>query len=191
MATKKERTRESILNTSYALFAEKGFKQVTMKDVCEATNMSRGGLYSHFSSTSQLFEALLEKITKNDAMDFQGQMKNGVPADEILEDALKLMEEEMKHPEDSLSMAMYEYAETVDSDIMDRLNKISEKKWEELILYGMDRGEFQNVDVRELVNVILFSYQGVRMWSRIIPMKPKVVRSIVENIKRQLIGERK
>ena len=191
MATKKERTRESILNTSYALFAEKGFKQVTMKDVCEATNMSRGGLYSHFSSTSQLFEALLEKITENDAMDFQGQMKNGVPAAEILEDALKLMEEEMKHPEDSLSMAMYEYAETVDSDIMNRLNKISEKKWKELILYGMDRGEFQNVDARELVNMILFSYQGVRMWSRIIPMKPKVVRSIVENIKRQLIGERK
>lgn len=191
MATKKERTRESILNTSYALFAEKGFKQVTMKDVCEATNMSRGGLYSHFSSTSQLFEALLEKITENDAMDFQGQMKNGVPAAEILEDALKLMEEEMKHPEDSLSMAMYEYAETVDSDIMNRLNKISEKKWKELILYGMDRGEFQNVDARGLVNMILFSYQGVRMWSRIIPMKPKVVRSIVENIKRQLIGERK
>ena len=44
MAAKGEKTRESILNASYALFAKKGFKQVTMKDVCDVTNMSRGGL---------------------------------------------------------------------------------------------------------------------------------------------------
>lgn len=191
MATKGERTRESILNAAYALFAKKGFKQVTMKDVCEVTNMSRGGLYSHFSSTSQLFEALLERITEKDALDFQEQMKRGASAIVILEEALKLMEEEMKHPEDSLSIAMYEYAETVDSEVMERLNKASKKKWKQLIRYGIERGEFQDVDASEVVNVILYSYQGVRMWSRILPIKPKTMHSIVENIKRQLIGERK
>ena len=69
MANKGEKTREMILARAYKLFAEKGFKQVTMKDVCEVTNMSRGGLYSHFSSTGELFEALLEVITQNDEMD--------------------------------------------------------------------------------------------------------------------------
>lgn len=191
MATKGERTRESILNAAYALFAKKGFKQVTMKDVCEVTNMSRGGLYSHFSSTSQLFEALLERITEKDALDFQEQMKRGASAIAILEEALKLMEEEMKHPEDSLSIAMYEYAETVDSEVMERLNKASKKKWKRLIRYGIERGEFQDVDASEIVNVILYSYQGVRMWSRILPMKPKTIHSIVENMKRQLLGEQK
>ena len=191
MATKGERTRESILNAAYALFAKKGFKQVTMKDVCEVTNMSRGGLYSHFSSTSQLFEALLERITEKDALDFQEQMKRGASAIAILEEALMLMEEEMKHPEDSLSIAMYEYAETVDSEVMERLNKASKKKWKQLIRYGIERGEFQDVDASEIVNVILYSYQGVRMWSRILPMKPKTIHSIVENVKRQLLGEQK
>ena len=191
MATKGERTRESILNAAYALFAKKGFKQVTMKDVCEVTNMSRGGLYSHFSSTSQLFEALLERITEKDALDFQEQMKRGASATAILEDALKLMEEEMKHPEDSLSIAMYEYAETVDSEVMERLNKASKKKWKQLIRYGIEHGEFQDVDASEIVNVILYSYQGVRMWSRILPMKPKTIHSIVKNVKRQLLGEQK
>ena len=42
MATKRERTRESIIKESCTLFAGKGFKQVTMKDVCEITGMSRG-----------------------------------------------------------------------------------------------------------------------------------------------------
>ena len=191
MATKGERTRETILDAAYTLFAKKGFKQVTMKDVCEATSMSRGGLYSHFSSTSQLFEALLEKITEKDALDFQEQMKQGASAATILEEALKLMEEEMKHPEDSLSIAMYEYAETVDSEVMERLNKASKKKWKQLIRYGIEHGEFQDVDASEIVNVILYSYQGVRMWSRILPMKPKTIHSIVENVKRQLLGEQK
>ena len=191
MATKGEKTREFILDASYALFAKKGFKQVTMKEVCEITHLSRGGLYSHFSSTSQLFEALLDRITEKDAMDFQGEIKKGVSAPDILEGALVLMEDEMEHPEDSLSIAMYEYAEAVDANVMEHFNQIGEEKWSTLIRYGIDRGEFQKVDIHEIVNVILFSYQGIRMWSRIIPMKRETFRSIVDHIKKQLIGDRK
>lgn len=183
MATKGEKTRESILDASYALFAKKGFKQVTMKDVCEATNMSRGGLYSHFSGTDQLFEALLERMSKMSATDFEDAVKKGSSAIKTLEDALKLMEEEMKHPEESLSIAMYEYAETVDPHVMEQLNRNGEEKWKKLIRYGIDRGEFNDVDVTEIVNLILYSYQGIRMWSRIMPMKPGTFRSITENIK--------
>ncbi len=192
MATKGEKTRESILDASYALFAKKGFKQVTMKDVCEATNMSRGGLYSHFSGTDQLFEALLERMSKMSATDFEDAVKKGSSAIKTLEDALKLMEEEMKHPEESLSIAMYEYAETVDPHVMEQLNRNGEEKWKKLIRYGIDRGEFNDVDVTEIVNLILYSYQGIRMWSRIMPMKPGTFRSITENIKKQLIkGDKK
>ena len=75
MSAKGEKTRESILQASYALFAQKGFKQVTMKDVCEVTNLSRGGLYSHFSSTGELFGALLESVTEKDATDFREQIE--------------------------------------------------------------------------------------------------------------------
>ena len=189
MAGKKEKTRESILNASYVLFAEKGFKQVTMKDICEAAGMSRGGLYSHFSGTDKLFEAVLERVSENSAMDFQTEIKNGVPATVILERALELMEEEMKHPEDSLSIAIYEYVETVDSDVCERLNRDAEKKWKILIDYGIERGEFRDVNVDEIVNVILYSYQGVRMWSRIIPLKSKTFKSISDHIKKQLKGE--
>ena len=191
MPTKRERTRISILNAAYPLFAEKGFKQVTMKDVCEVTGMSRGGLYSHFSGTDKLFEALLEHITETDAMDFSSETEKGTSAVKILEGALRQMENEMKHPEDSLSIAMYEYAETVDADMMDHYNRIAVEKWTGLIHYGIDRGEFCEVDVREIVNIILYSYQGVRMWSRIIAMKPETFHSIVTFIKKQLIGEQK
>ena len=191
MATKGERTRESIIHESYTLFAEKGFKQVTMKDVCEVTGMSRGGLYSHFSGTDKLFEAVLEMITEKSATDFQTEIKEGTSAVKILERALDNMEVEMKHPEDSLSIALYEYAETVNTDVMERLNRNAEEKWKKLISYGVKRGEFQDVNVDEIVNVILYSYQGIRMWSRIIPLKPKTIRSITNHIRKQLTGGQK
>ena len=191
MAIKGERTRESIIHESYTLFAEKGFKQVTMKDVCEVTGMSRGGLYSHFSGTDKLFEAVLEKITENSATDFQTEIKEGTSAVKILERTLDNMEEEMKHPEDSLSIALYEYAETVNTDVMERLGRNAKERWKMLIRYGIKRGEFQEVNVDEIVNMILYSYQGVRMWSRIIPLKPKTIRSITNHIRKQLTGGQK
>ena len=190
MATKGEKTRDSILDASYKLFAEKGFKQVTMKDVCDVTGMSRGGLYSHFSGTDKLFEAVLEKITNNSATGFQEEIRKGTSAVKILENYLDSMEEEMKHPEDSLSLALYEYAETIDNDSMVKINIEGEKKWASFIQYGIDRGEFNSVDVDEIVNILVYSYQGVRMWSRIIPLKNKTIKSITRHIEDQLIGGR-
>lgn len=189
MNSKKERTRELILNKSYELFAKNGFKQITMKDVCEATGLSRGGLYSHFAGTDQIFETILEVINQKDEMNFEKEMNEGMSAIDILESALHLMEDEMLHPEDSLSLAMYEYAVAIDRDLMNDFNQIGEKKWTDLICYGIKRGEFNEVDVHEIVSVILYVYQGVRMWSRIVDMTDVTFRAITNHIRKQLIKE--
>lgn len=189
MSSKKERTRELIIEASYSLFAKYGFNRITMKDVCEATGLSRGGLYSHFPGTKEIFEEILEKINQKDEMNFQKEIEEGKPAAVILERALGLMEDEMQHPEDSLSLAMYEYAGTVDKSLMNHFNRIGEEKWTTLIEYGISTGEFYAVNVEEIVNVILYVYQGVRMWSRIVTMMPETFRSITSHIRRQLIKE--
>lgn len=187
MATKGEKTRTLILDTSYALFAQKGFKQVTMKDICEITDMSRGGLYSHFSSTGKLFEALLEKISRENAFDIEGEIDKGTPAADIMNRALIQMKKEIGHPEDSLSVAIYEYAQINDPGKIIKLNRLAEEKWARLINYGIKTGEFKDVDVSETVSMILYSYQGLRMWSRIIPVKKKTSDQIMNHIKKQLI----
>lgn len=189
MHSKKERTRELILKKSYELFAQNGFKQITMKDVCEATGLSRGGLYSHFAGTDQIFEAILEILNQKDAMNFEKEMSDGMSAIDILDGALRLMEDEMLHSEDSLSLAMYEYAETIDKEMMNHFNKIGEKKWTDLIHYGIKRGEFKEVNVHEIVSVILYVYQGVRMWSRIVDITDATFQAIVNHIRKQLVKE--
>ena len=189
MNSKKERTREHILNKSYELFAKNGFKQITMKDVCEVTGLSRGGLYSHFAGTDQIFEAILEVINQKDEMNFEKEINEGMSAVDILEGALQLMKNEMLHSEDSLSLAMYEYAVVSEKGLMNHFNQIGEKKWTDLIRYGIKSGEFNEVDVHEIVSVILYVYQGVRMWSRIVDMTDVTFRAITNHIRKQLIKE--
>lgn len=187
---KKAKTRALIIDISYLLFAKNGFNKITMSDICAATHLSRGGLYSHFTGTRKIFEAILEKLSQKDEMNFYAEMEKKIPAIVIMNRALVFMENEMNHPEASLSLAMYEYSGSVDSNLMRRYNKIGAKKWAALIKYGIERGEFYNVNVDELVNVILYAYQGVRMWSRIVPMNPDVFISITSHIKNQLFKEK-
>ena len=189
MGNKKEQTREMILEASYPLFAKDGFNKITMKDICEATGLSRGGLYSHFSGTGEIFETILSKLNEKDEMDFQKEIDEKMPAPEILERALRLMEYEMKHSEDSLSLAMYEYAGSISGDVMGQFTESGEKKWTDLINYGIRRKEFKRVDVHEIVSIILYAYQGVRMWSRIVSMTDSTFRAVTEHIKKQLLIE--
>ena len=188
MHEKKDKTREFILQSSYTLFAQKGFKQVTMKDVCEVTKLSRGGLYSHFASTAQIFEEILKRITSRPSLDFQQEMSKGTPAPVILKDAFSELEKEMSSPSESLSVAIFEYSQTVDSGMIQKLNKQAVIRWTSLFNYGIKRGEFAKVDVSALVNTLLYAYQGVRMWQTIIPMKTKTGKSILKIIQDQLTG---
>jgi len=187
MAAKKDNTRKMILSEAYKLFAEKGFNAVTMKDICEATGLSRGGLYAHFSGTREIFEAILSELDEIDEVDYSAGIKEGVPAEQVLSRALEIMKKEMTSSESSLSLAMYEYAAAADREAMQEFVTKGKRVWAEIIEYGVSRGEFNPVDTEEIVNLLMFAYQGVRMWSRIIEISPEMTESIIGNIKKQLI----
>ncbi len=56
---KKISNRELILKNAYGLFLKKGYQSVSIKDIMEASNLSKGGIYHHFESKEViLFEVL-------------------------------------------------------------------------------------------------------------------------------------
>jgi AcrR family transcriptional regulator len=48
-------TRARLLDAAFKVFADKGYGQVTIEDVCEAAGYSRGAFYSQFDSLEELF----------------------------------------------------------------------------------------------------------------------------------------
>jgi AcrR family transcriptional regulator len=54
-----ERTRRSILDAAGPLFAEKGYKATTIKDICKAAKANQAAVSFHFGGKEQLYVALV------------------------------------------------------------------------------------------------------------------------------------
>jgi AcrR family transcriptional regulator len=57
-----EATRQRILGAARLLFGEHGYEHTSIEDVLEASGVTRGALYHHFSSKTALFDAVLEAV---------------------------------------------------------------------------------------------------------------------------------
>lgn len=191
MGKKGEDTKKLIRERAAYLFAQKGFKNVTMKDICAATGLSRGGLYRHYDSTRQIFLEIIEALMGAQDNELTEKMNTGLPASQILNEILERYRKEMLDNAASLSVAIYEFFSENYSNGQDNLllkqYQYSVDMWNEFLSYGIKRGEFKTVDCIEVIDIILFSYQGVRMYSTIIPIDEQIPARIINHIKKILL----
>ena len=97
MGQKGSSTKQKICEVAEKLFAENGYKNVSMQDICDSSGMSKGGIYRHFSSKSELLLSLLQKEKRV----FQ-DIQEGKSAIETLENLLNIYFEDMKNCKKSL-----------------------------------------------------------------------------------------
>ncbi|MCI8939865.1 MAG: TetR/AcrR family transcriptional regulator [Dorea sp.] len=184
-------TKKHIKKCACILFAEKGFKQVTMKDICEAAKLSRGGLYCHYESTRQIFQEIIDDMTSRQDHVIDLKIKQNQSAVTILDDILNKYEDEMIDSQSSLSMAIYEYFSIQDiacqKNTLYEQYLISANTWKNLMQYGIDRQEFHEVDIAAVFDLIVFSYQGVRMYSKLMPIDKEIPFRIIKEIRKILV----
>lgn len=61
MATKGTQTRQNIIEKSLQLFCVKGYYNTSINDILEATGLTKGGLYGHFSSKEDIWYAVYDE----------------------------------------------------------------------------------------------------------------------------------
>lgn len=173
MGKKGDLTKVAIRKAALMLFIQKGFKDVTMKDICEVTRLSRGGLYMHYGSTKQIFTDIINEIMSSLKNEIAIKMENDLSAIFILDELLERYQSEMLDRSGSLALAFYEYYSCIplsDDNAMLKQYYISKTMLCNLIQYGINKGEFKQVNINAVVDLLLFSYQGVRMLSNIMPL---------------------
>lgn len=183
MGNKGNKTKEKILEEAYLLFAQKGFKAVTMTDICEKTGLSRGGLYRYYSGTEQIFADIVSKEYV-----ISDRIERKESATSILEDMLEAIRCEIMEKELSLSLAIYEYASVGNEEFFIEVNDKAKNRWISLINYGMENGEFKAVNPAQIADLILYYYQGLRMWSRVIPFDEQEADNYADSIKQLLLN---
>ena len=62
-STKSQQTREHILETALALFADRGYAETTMRDIAGAADCSLGLAYRYFARKEEFILALYERLT--------------------------------------------------------------------------------------------------------------------------------
>ena len=90
-----------------------------------------------------------------------------------------------------MSIAIYEYFSI--RDIASQKNTLydqyllSANTWKKLMQYGIDRQEFNEVDIAAVFDLIVFSYQGVRMYSKLMPVDKEIPFRILKEIRKILV----
>lgn len=179
MGEKSIQKKRFILETARKVFVDKGFKKVTMKDIVEACEISRGGLYLYFESTGQIFLEVM-KMESEEADDvFSDSIADDATAADILILFLREQKKELLRREDTLTQAIYEYYFQTQpvrkGNVLKRQFDSAVRIIEKLIETGVENGEFCCEDCRGMARNIMFVLEGLKISAQTIGITAEAV----------------
>ena len=171
MGEKSEQKREYILKKAREVFARKGFREVTMKDIVEVCEISRGGLYLYFGSTEEIFKEILTAELENDGEDLTENLSQDTTMTEFLMLFLKEQKKIILRKKQDITIATYEFlfankAEKKTAQMMKGqfekgimvLNKILEE--------GVRREEFYCENTKAEATNIMYVLEGMKICAK-------------------------
>ena len=167
MGEKSIQKKEYIIEKARDVFARKGFRAVTMKDVVEECDISRGGLYLYFNSTKELFEAVLERESKGQDEVITSELKDARTATDVMTVFLKEQKKDLLKKKNSLTIATYEfYFENQVPKKENRIRKQYEgavRVLESVIHAGIESGEFDVPNPKSMAQSIMMTLEGMKI----------------------------
>ena len=179
MGEKSVQKKQYILDTARKVFVEKGFKNVTMKDIVEACEISRGGEYLYFDSTEQILMEILQMEAQETDDVFSEHISEEDTAADILTLFLKEQKKEMLQKKNNLTVAVYEYFfEHKSTDKNNMLRKQFDagvRVIEKLIQAGIASGEFYCEDPKGAASNIMYVLEGMKINAQTFGITEKMV----------------
>ena len=179
MGEKSAQKRKFILETARKVFVEKGFKKVTMKDIVEACEISRGGLYLYFESTGQILLEVMKLESEETDDVFSDKITEDATAADILVLFLQEQKKELLRRKDTLTQAIYEYYFENQPGKKDNILKkqfdSAVKIMEKLIETGVGNGELYCEDCQGTARTIMFVLEGLKISAQTIGITAETV----------------
>ena len=175
MGDKSIQKKQYIIDVAAKVFSEMGYKNVTMKDIVDACDISRGGLYLYYESTSELFVDVM-KSQAAAGEDFTSLISDDATAADIL---LLFLQEEKKdlfRKKGNLNRAYFEFYFDARPSKADNVYK---KKFDsnvkmigKLIEIGVESGEFVCDDPVTAAFNIVYLIEGLKVTSGTLGVSP-------------------
>lgn len=109
--SKGERTRQAILDAAYDLFLTQGYSATSMRQVAGRSGLALGGIYNHFASKDEIFQALV--IAKHPYLQIIPLVQNvpGETVEEFVRNAARIVQTEMGSRPDFMKLMLIEIVE--------------------------------------------------------------------------------
>lgn len=169
MGEKSEQKKKYILERARQVFAERGYAAVTMKDIVEACEISRGGLYLYYESTKELFLDILNTETKEEDA-HTDNLREDAAATDVLMLFLKEQKKEMFRKKGNLSRAMYEFL--LANKLPNKANPVKQQFDEAVFVLkallnaGVKNGEFYCEDTDLAARNIMYVLEGLKITAK-------------------------
>ncbi len=170
MGNKSIQKKNYIIEKAHHVFVKKGFRSVTMKDIVEACDISRGGLYLYFESTDSIFRAVLEAESAKVDPGLARKLSDKPNNNDILTLFFYEQKKAILEKRGSLLVAMYEYSfeqhENKEKTLLSNQMDASVKFLEDILKKGTEAGEFSVDDHRLMAQNIVYTLEGMKLMSR-------------------------
>lgn len=193
MGEKSLQKRIYILEKAKEVFQEKGYLGVTMKDIIEACEISRGGLYLYFDSVETVFKEVL-RLESEEADDVFGPaILETASSAEILELFLQEQKKELLKKDGNLSRAIFEY--NFENKVTPKENAYRKKfdmavrVIEKLIAQGIEEGDLYCEDPRGTARNMMYVIEGLRISSQTIGITEETVNREIRYLMRGILAE--
>lgn len=167
-------SREHILSVAFHLFLQKSFKEVTLREIVEKTELSKGAFYHYFTSKEQLFLELVNNVFSS-VLD--------IPYDSFSKDSLynfyvdyiNYYTENLKRQnnEEVGCITNFNYISLIFDaiklfpDFQEKLlesKKVQLNAWKEIIHSARSRGEIEaTMSDEQIANMFINSSGGIEM----------------------------
>jgi len=180
MGEKSVQKKKYILEKARAVFSEKGFKNVTMKDIVDACEISRGGLYLYFSSTEEIFLAVLaDDSSEDDEEAVVAALSGDASAGDMLALFLKEQKKEILRKKNNLTVATYEFfslhkAQSKDNPLKNQFDT-AVRIVEKLIENGVQSGEFYCENPVGCARNLMYVVEGLKIASKTIGVTEEAI----------------
>ena len=165
MADKSLKKRNLILDCAEKVFSQKGFSVVTMKDIIEACNISRGGIYLYFSSTDEIFMEVIKSHHQTYLKKTQHNIDEVKDFQVIVETYFENLKQEMLNIKGSLKLAMVEFFITHKTDtesefFISAMNGLK-APISEILLLGKKQGKISYDNLSDAADLVFYWQIGL------------------------------
>lgn len=193
MSDKTDSKRQYIIEKATEVFSNKGYKNVTMKDIVDACEISRGGLYLYYSSTEELFLDVVRTAQEKESNGKDmSKMLDESSVSELVVWFIKEQKKEILRRGNSLVVAQFEYAFACrEQDKVSELGNEFDtaiKVLQTLIERGVETGEFECANAKLMATSMMYTIMGLKVAAASFPISEKKIDSELVYLMRQFMN---